>query len=93
MQYHVRHASATFLDDAMNCIRSISIKLSHNRFKSPFDIEMNSGETSLFWSAVSFLKFASSRKEKWGVEYVEYNRKYPEGLKGAQLAVPRLTMV
>ncbi|MCG9911362.1 MAG: hypothetical protein MH137_08670 [Flavobacteriales bacterium] len=85
----VRHASATFLDDAMNCIRSISIKLSHNRFKSPFDIEMNSGQTSLFWSAASFLKFGSMRKEKWGVEYVEYNRLYPEGLKGAQQAVRR----
>jgi arachidonate 5-lipoxygenase len=85
----IRHASATFLDDAMNCIRSISIKFSHHHFKSPFDIEMNTGETSLFWSAVSFLKFAKSKKEKWGVEYVEYNRKYPEGLTGAQLAVRR----
>jgi hypothetical protein len=54
----IRHASATFLDDAMNCIRSISIKFSHHRFKSPFDIEMNTGEVSLFWSALSFLKFA-----------------------------------
>lgn len=84
-----RHASATFLDDAMNCIRSISIKLSHEPFKSPFDLEMNSGEVSLFWSAASFLQFAKMRNEKWGVEYVEYNRRYPEGLEGAKHAVRR----
>ncbi|MCE2496076.1 MAG: hypothetical protein J4F31_05810 [Flavobacteriales bacterium] len=44
----IRHASATFLDDAMNCIRSMSIKFSDHHFKSPFDIEMNTGEISLF---------------------------------------------
>ncbi len=85
----VRHASATFLDDAMNCIRSISVKFSHDRFKSPFDIEMNTGQRSLFWSAASFLQFAKLRKEKWGIEYVDYNRKYPEGLDGAKRAVRR----
>lgn len=85
----IRHASATFLDDAMNCIRSISVKFSHNRFESPFDLEMNSGEMSLFWSAASFMQFAKLRKEKWGVEYVEYNRQYPEGMEGAKGAVRR----
>lgn len=85
----IRHASATFLDDAMNCIRSVSLKFSHERFKSPFDIEMNTGQRSLFWSAASFLKFGKDRKEKWGVEYVEYNKKYPEGLDGAKKAVRR----
>jgi len=79
----VRHASATFLDDAMKCIRSCSIKFSHEKFKSPFDIEMNTGQFSLFWSAASFLKFGAERQEKWGVEYEEYNRDYPDGHKGA----------
>jgi hypothetical protein len=88
-QARVRHASATFLDDAMNCIRSISVKFSDHHFKSPFDIEMNSGEISLFWSAYSFLQFAKLRKEKYGVEYIEYYKKYPEGLKGAQAALRR----
>jgi hypothetical protein len=82
----IRHASATFLDDAMNCIRSISIKFSDHHWKSPFDIEMNSGVVSLFWNAVSFLKFGKLRQEKWGVEYQDYNRKYPDGLKGSQAA-------
>ncbi len=67
----IRHGSATFFDDAMNCIRSLSIKLSDHHFKSPFDIEMNTGETSLFGSAVSFLKFANMRGEKYGIEYRE----------------------
>ena len=82
----IRHASATFLDDAMNCIRSISIKFSLHHVRSPFDIEMNSGVVSLFWSAVSFLKFAALRQEKWGVEYKDYYRLYPDGLKGSETA-------
>lgn len=82
----IRHASATFLDDAMNCIRSLSIKFSDHHFRSPFDIEMNTGETSLFWSAVSFLKFAKLRQEKYGIEYRDYNRLYPDGLAGSQKA-------
>lgn len=85
----IRHAAASFLDDAMNCIRSISIKFSHHHFKSPFDIEMNTGAQSLFWSAVSFLKFASMRKEKYGIEYVEYLRLYPDGVDGAKGALRR----
>jgi catalase len=82
----IRHASATFLDDAMNCIRSLSIKLSDHHLKSPFDIEMNTGERNLFWSAVSFFQFARLRRQKYGVEYWEYDRKYPDGLAGAQMA-------
>ncbi len=82
----IRHASATFLDDAMNCIRSMSIKFADTEFESPFDIEMNTGQTSLFWSAVSFLKFAKMRREKYGIEYRNFNRRYPDGLKGSMEA-------
>ena len=85
----IRHASATFLDDAMNCIRSMSIKFSRHHIKSEFDIEMNTGEISLFWSAYSFFKFAQLRQEKYGVEYIKYYKKYPEGLTGAQVALRR----
>jgi catalase len=85
----IRHASATFLDDAMNCIRSMSIKFSDHHFKSEFDIEMNTGEISLFWSAWSFYQFAKMRQEKYGVEYIKYYKKYPEGLTGAELALRR----
>lgn len=82
----IRHGSATFLDDAMNCIRSMAIKLDDTRFESPFDLEMNTGETSLFWSAASFMKFARLRGEKYGVEYRDYNRQYPDGLEASKRA-------
>jgi arachidonate 5-lipoxygenase len=85
----IRHATATFYDDAMSGIRSMSIKFSHEHFESPFDIEMNTGAASLFWSAASFLQFARLRKEKYGIEYPEYYRRYPEGLTGAQVALRR----
>ncbi len=85
----IRHASVTFLDDAMNCLRSLSIKLSEHHFDSPFDLEMNTGERSLFWSAASFIQFAKMRKEKYGVQYVEYVRKYPTALRASQLMLRR----
>ncbi len=85
----VRHASATFLDDAMNCIRSFSIKFSDHHWNSPLDIEMNTGVINLFWSASSFLKFAKLRKQQWGVEYHDYYRLYPQGLEGAKLSLRR----
>ncbi len=85
----IRHASATFLDDAMKVIRSISIKFSNHHWKSPFDLELNSGEFSVFWSALSFLKFAHSRKEKYGVDWVDYNKNYPDGSLGAEKSVRR----
>jgi arachidonate 5-lipoxygenase len=83
----IRHATATFLDDAVNDIRSISLKFSHHHFNSPFDIELNTGESSLFWNAASFMMFAKLRKEKHAVCYVEYIRKYPEGVTGAILSL------
>ncbi|HUM45374.1 MAG TPA: hypothetical protein PLD84_00505 [Chitinophagales bacterium] len=85
----LRHAMATFLDDAMNGIRSCSIKFSDHYWDSPFDLECNTGAINLFWSASSFLKFAALRKQDWGIEYQEYYRKYPEGLKGAEDALRR----
>ena len=85
----IRHATATFYDDAMNGIRSMSVKFADTHFRSPFDLEMNTGETSLFWSAASFMQFARLRKQKYGVEYCQYYRKYPDGLKGAQVSLRR----
>ena len=86
----VRHGSALFLDDAMNVIRSCSIKFSDHHLKSPLDLELNSGHFGVFWSALSFLKFAGSRSEKYGEDWVEYNRKYPDGPLGAGLGTRRL---
>jgi len=85
----IRHATATFLDDGVNGIRSIAIKFSHHYFESPFDIEMNTGQTTLFWSALSFRKFGNLKKEKWAVTYVDFIKKYPEGVTGAIKALRR----
>ena len=79
----IRHAMATFYDDAMGAIRSISIKLSDELLHSPFDLNLNTGRQSLFWNAASFIKLATMRKERYGVEYQEFYRYYPEGRDGA----------
>lgn len=79
----VRHAMATFYDDAMAAIRSLSIKLSEHSYKSPFDMNLNTGSISLFWNAASFLKLATMRRQKWGIEYQDYYKKYPIGREGA----------
>lgn len=83
MPCQVRHAMATFYDDAMSAIRSLSIKLSDHYYKSPFDMNLNTGSISLFWNAASFLKLATMRKQKWGIEYQDYYKKYPIGREGA----------
>lgn len=80
----IRHASVTFNDDAMNQVRGISIKFSDERFKSPFDLEANTGDISIFWTAANFLKFVWNRREKDGVQYKAYYEKEPAGFKGAQ---------
>ncbi|MDX5449277.1 MAG: hypothetical protein LPK47_12950, partial [Bacteroidota bacterium] len=66
----VRHATAAFLDDAMKTLRSISIKFANHRSKSPLDLEFNTGHSPGFWSALSFIRFAKTRGEKYGVEWV-----------------------
>ena len=79
----IRHASATFYDDAMQCIRSFSFKLSDEDWNSPFDLELNTGSISLFWNVASFMKLASLRQQKWGVEYENYYKEYPVGKEAA----------
>lgn len=83
MPCQVRHAMATFYDDAMSAIRSLSLKLSDQPYKSPFDMNLNTGSISLFWNAASFLKLAKMRRQKWGIEYQDYYKKYPVGREGA----------
>ena len=79
----IRHASATFYDDAMQCIRSCSIKLADSDWESPFDLECNTGQISLFWNVASFMKLAKMREQKWGVEYEHYYKFYPVGKEAA----------
>ena len=79
----IRHAAATFYDDAMAALRSISIKLSDETLDSPFDMNLNTGKHSLFWNAASFMRLAAMRKQRYGVEYQYWYRYYPDGRSGA----------
>lgn len=79
----IRHAMATFFDDAMPTIRSCSLKLSDEYYDSPFDLQCNTGSVGLFWNIASFIKLATLRRETYGIEYEEYYREYPDGRAGA----------
>ncbi|MCG8458280.1 MAG: hypothetical protein MI919_18540, partial [Holophagales bacterium] len=79
----IRHAAASFMDDAMRCVRSGSLKFADTEFASPFDLELNTGKVALFWSAASFYRFAFEKKERYGIQYTEYYRHLPEGARGA----------
>lgn len=81
----LRHASVTYADDAMNQVRGASIKFADARFKSPFDMEMNTGFNTIFWTAANFLYFVWNRNEKNGEQYKDYYVKEPKGLYGAQI--------
>ena len=85
----IRHAAATFYDDAMSAIRSCSFKLSDEEWDSPFDLELNTGSITLFWNAMSFLKLAKMRKERYGVEYGEYYKNYPVAKDAARRTLRR----
>ena len=80
----------------MNQVRGISIKFADSNFKSPFDLEANTGQISIFWTAANFIKFVWNRREKGGIQYKAYYEKEPDGKKGAQESrtpiypVPRL---
>lgn len=79
----IRHASVSFLDDAMRAVRSISIKFADTDFESPFDLELNGGRVALFWSAASFFRFAKYKRTRHGIQYPEYYARYPSGARGA----------
>ena len=87
----LRHASSGYMDDAMSPVRSATLKFADTRFKSPLDIQMNTGRHCFFWNAASFLEFAFDRNEHAGIEYVKYHTKYADGRKSAadaQIKVP-----
>jgi catalase len=83
MPCQVRHGMATFYDDAMATIKSLSLKLSDQPYKSPFDMNLNTGSISLFWNVASFLKLAVMRRQKYGIQYADYYKSYPMGKQAA----------
>jgi catalase len=85
----IRHAAASFRDDAMRAVRSMAIKFSDERFKSPFDLELNTGEVAVFWSVACFMQFAKFKRTAHGIQYPEYYKRYPVGERGALAGLRR----
>ena len=85
----LRHAAASFKDDAKLVVRSASIKFADARTKSPMDILMNSGEVPLFWSARTFVEFMRVSMAGKGKHYVPYLRKHPQAAYGGGDSVRR----
>lgn len=84
----LRHASVTYPDDTVIQIRSASLKFADSACDSPLDIEMNTGTTSLFWSARNFSEFAHNKRYRINaLPYSPYYDKYPNGLRAAEEGV------
>lgn len=91
----VRHAPVSYDDDTIIQVRSASIKFADSPFESPLDIEMNTGTTSLFWSAHNFLfEFFPSQDttlkgDPLELRYRTFYEKYPQGLAAAKDGIRR----
>jgi arachidonate 5-lipoxygenase len=94
----IRHGAAGYMDDAMGQVRSGSLKFADSPFKSPLDLQMNTGRHCFFWNASSFLEFVWTRIRESAfrnmddrVHYLSYHQKYGDGRKSAadaQFRVP-----
>lgn len=57
----LRHANASYNDDALAVVRGCSIKFADSEYASPLDIIMNSGPIGAFWNIESFMDFVQAR--------------------------------
>ncbi len=57
----LRHANASFIDDAGSVVRGAALKFADERFESPFDLPMNTGALAAFWNLESFWSFVVAR--------------------------------
>ncbi len=57
----IRHANASFYDDAAIQVRGCSLKFADSDWESPLDIITNSGAVQAFWSFDSFMAFVNAR--------------------------------
>ncbi len=85
----LRHASASFKDDAKLVVRSASLKFADHRIYSPFDLMMNTGDMPLFWNARTFVGFMRASIAGKGKHYVPYLRRHPRAYYGGGGSVRR----
>lgn len=85
----LRHASVSYPDDTVIQVRSASLKFADSFYDSPFDLEMNTGTISLFWSARNFLEFAAAGRMVNGLAFSTFYDKYPRGLLAAKEGLRR----
>ena len=57
----LRHANASYNDDAAAVVRGCSLKFADSDFESPLDLIMNSGPIGAFWNIESFMDFVQAR--------------------------------
>lgn len=85
----LRHAAASWTDDAKLVVRSASIKFADDRFDSPLDMMMNSGDVPLFWSARTFWEFMKGTMAGRGKAWIPYLRSRPQAEVGGADSVRR----
>lgn len=85
----VRHAAASWIDDAKLVVRGAAIKFADDRFDSPLDLMMNSGDVPLFWSARTFWGFMKGTMGGRGKGWVPYLRAHPQAIVGGADSVRR----
>lgn len=88
MKCRVRHAPVSYDDDTIIQVRSASLKFADADCDSPLDLEMNTGTTSLFWTARNFQEFTGGRNEQ-PLPYRKFYDKYPQGLAAAKEGIRR----
>jgi arachidonate 5-lipoxygenase len=82
----IRHANASFYDDAASQVRAASLKFADNDFESPLDILMNTGVIQAFWSFDTFMAFVNARVqclEGFWEPQKEYMKRLPGAFVGA----------
>lgn len=85
----LRHAPVSYDDDTIIQVRSASLKFADADCDSPLDLEMNTGKTSLFWTARNFIEFTGGRDEA-PLPYRRFYDRYPTGLAAAKDGIRRL---
>jgi arachidonate 5-lipoxygenase len=85
----LRHSSVSFMDDASMVVRSASLKFADTAYATPLDIEMNTGEISLFSTAWQFGQFMVSTIRGRGSAFAEYFERNPHGRDASHLGVRR----